>query len=105
MFTSEAAVTDQTGVAWPWFVAMQPIAGAVFALDGVMIGAGDLRYMRNMTILASLGAFLPAMALVLLLDLGLGGIWAGLTLFMVVRLATSVARMLSGRWAVAGAGG
>ena len=47
-------------VAWPWFVAMQPLAGVVFALDGVLIGAGDVRYLRNLTIVAALGGFLPA---------------------------------------------
>ena len=87
-------------VAWPWFVALQPIGGVVFALDGVLIGAGDVRYLRNLTIVAALGGFLPAIWLAYALDLGLGGIWAGLTLFVVLRLvgpaAAAALRRLGG---------
>ncbi|MGY0232471.1 MATE family efflux transporter [Longispora urticae] len=103
VFTTDRAVLDQTMVAWPWFVAMELIAGVVFALDGVLIGAGDVAYMRNLTIAAALGGFLPAIWLTSVFDLGLGGIWAGLTLFMLIRLVTLVGRLVSGRWAVVGA--
>ncbi|WP_018353562.1 MATE family efflux transporter [Longispora albida] len=103
LFTGDQAVHQQAMIAWPWFVAMQPIAGVVFALDGVLVGAGDIRYMRNMTIVAALGGFLPVVWLAYVLDLGLGGVWAGLTVFMVVRLVALMARLMSGRWAVAGA--
>nr|MBA3489009.1 MATE family efflux transporter [Longispora sp. (in: high G+C Gram-positive bacteria)] len=102
LFTSEAVVVAETGIAWPWFVAVLPLGGAVFALDGVLVGAGDIRFMRNMTIVASAGVFLPAMAVTVALDLGIAGIWGGLGLFMAVRLATLLGRMISGRWAVAG---
>ena len=90
-------------VAWPWFAGMQPLAGVVFALDGALIGAGDIRYMRNLTIVATLAGFLPTIWLAYWLRLGLGGVWAGLTLFIVIRLAALLGRMRSGRWAVVGA--
>jgi putative MATE family efflux protein len=102
-FSSDPQVYAQAALAWPWFVAMQPLAGVVFALDGVLIGAGDVRYMRNLTLLAALGGFLPAIWLAYALDLGLGGVWAGLTLFIVIRLVALALRMRSGRWAVVGA--
>ncbi|NJP31740.1 MATE family efflux transporter [Micromonospora thermarum] len=102
-FSSDPEVRDQAMVAWPWFVAMQPLAGVVFALDGVLIGAGDVRYLRNLTIVAALGGFLPAIWLAYGLDLGLGGIWAGLTLFVVLRLVALLLRLRSGGWAVVGA--
>ena len=89
--------------AWPWFVAMQPVGGVVFALDGVLIGAGDLRFLRDLTIGAALGGFLPAIWLAYGLHLGLGGIWAGLTLFVLIRFVAMVARVRGGRWAVVGA--
>jgi Na+-driven multidrug efflux pump len=38
----------------------------------------------------------------LLLHLGLGGVWAGLTLFIVVRFVALVARLRGDRWAVLG---
>ncbi|MER6593305.1 MATE family efflux transporter, partial [Micromonospora purpureochromogenes] len=102
-FSSDPQVREQAMVAWPWFVAMQPLAGVVFALDGVLIGAGDVRYLRNLTIVAALGGFLPAIWLAHGLDLGLGGIWAGLTLFIVIRLVALLLRLGSGEWAVTGA--
>ncbi|MEH1054035.1 MATE family efflux transporter [Micromonospora sp. CPCC 206171] len=102
-FSSDPQVREQAMVAWPWFVAMQPLAGVVFALDGVLIGAGDVRYLRNLTIVAALGGFLPAIWLAHGLDLGLGGIWAGLTLFIVIRLVALLLRLRSGGWAVTGA--
>ncbi|WP_446219089.1 MATE family efflux transporter [Micromonospora sp. IBHARD004] len=102
-FSSDPQVREQAMVAWPWFVALQPIGGVVFALDGVLIGAGDVRYLRNLTIVAALGGFLPAIWLAYGLGLGLGGIWAGLTLFVVLRLAALLLRLRSGGWAVVGA--
>jgi putative MATE family efflux protein len=102
-FTKDPAVHAQAMIAWPWFVAMQPLGGIVFALDGVLIGAGDVRYMRNLTLVAALGGFLPAIWTAHWLQLGLGGVWAGLTLFIVIRLVALLARLRSGRWAIAGA--
>ncbi|MFY1598804.1 MATE family efflux transporter [Micromonospora sp. WMMD737] len=102
-FSSDPQVREQAMLAWPWFVAMLPLAGVVFALDGVLIGAGDVRYLRNLTLLAALGGFLPAIWLAYGLDLGLGGIWAGLTLFVVLRLVALLLRLRSGAWAVVGA--
>ncbi len=103
LFTPDRLVHAQAAIAWPWFVGMLPLAGAVFALDGVLIGAGDVGYLRNLTLVATLGGFLPAVWLAYTFDLGLGGVWAGLTLFVVVRLAALLGRLASGRWAVAGA--
>ncbi|MEV4532266.1 MATE family efflux transporter [Asanoa sp. NPDC049518] len=103
LFSSDGAVLDQAGVAWPWFVAMQPVAGLVFALDGVLIGAGDVRYLRDLTVVAALGFFLPAIWTAYVLDWGLSGIWAGLTLFVVVRCVALLMRLRTGGWAVVGA--
>ncbi|MFK3980297.1 MATE family efflux transporter [Micromonospora sp. NPDC050397] len=102
-FSADHQVREQALTAWPWFVAMQPVAGVVFALDGVLIGAGDLRFLRNLTIVASVCAFLPAIWLAYAFDLGLGGIWAGLALLVLVRLVGLLLRLRSGAWAVAGA--
>ncbi|WP_329007903.1 MATE family efflux transporter [Micromonospora rifamycinica] len=103
LFSSDARVREQAMVAWPWLVALQPLGGVVFALDGVLIGAGDVRYLRNLTIVAAFGGFLPAIWLTYAFDLGLGGIWAGLTLFVLLRLVALLLRLRSGGWAVVGA--
>ncbi|MGX7674628.1 MATE family efflux transporter [Plantactinospora sp. DSM 117369] len=59
-FSADPQVRDQALLAWPWFVAMQPLAGVVFALDGVLIGAGDVRYLRDLTVFNALARWLPA---------------------------------------------
>jgi putative MATE family efflux protein len=101
-FTSSAAVRAQAHVLWPWFVGMLPAAGVVFALDGVLIGAGDVAFLRTITIVAAVGAFTPLNLAALHWHWGLGGIWAGLTAFIVVRLVGMVARTRGERWAVTG---
>jgi putative MATE family efflux protein len=103
LFSPDPEVHAQAMLAWPWFAAMLPAAGLVFALDGVLIGAGDVGYLRNLTLAAALGGFLPAVWIAYALDLGLGGIWAGLTLFIVIRLAAQLGRMRTGGWVVLGA--
>ena len=103
LFSGDPHVIAQAHVVWPWFAAMQPAAAIVFALDGVLIGAGDLAFLRNVTLVAGFGAFLPAIWLALALHWGLAGIWFGLTLFVVVRLVGNGARVHRGQWAVTGA--
>ncbi|GAA1812429.1 MATE family efflux transporter [Planosporangium flavigriseum] len=102
LFSDDPQVFAQAMRAWPWFVGMLPLAGVVFALDGVLIGAGDVRYMRNLTLVSALCGFLPAIWIAYGLRLGLAGVWAGLALFIVIRLVGLLARVRSGRWVVVG---
>ncbi|WP_436527055.1 MATE family efflux transporter [Actinoplanes sp. HUAS TT8] len=102
-FTQDHAVIDQAAIVWPWFIGLLPFAGVVYALDGVLIGAGDVAYLRVTTILAALLGFLPMIWLAYAFDLGLGGVWAGLALFILVRLIATVSRWRSPRWAIVGA--
>ena len=103
VFTSDAAVLEQIPHAWWFFVAMMPVAGVVFALDGVLLGAGDARFLRTATLASALLGFLPLIWLSLVFGWGLFGIWTGLSVFMLLRLVAVVSRTRSGRWAVAGA--
>jgi putative MATE family efflux protein len=102
LFTSDADVRHQASVLWPWLVGMMPVAGALFALDGVFFGAGDLAFLRRMTLIASLGAFLPMLILAQVLNLGLGGVWAGIAAFIGVRMVLGGLRWRSRRWLVPG---
>ena len=45
VFTSDPAVLAQCALLWPMFALMQPLNGVVFALDGILIGASDGRYL------------------------------------------------------------
>ncbi|MEV6635580.1 MATE family efflux transporter [Actinoplanes sp. NPDC051470] len=102
LFTGDQTVRDQAAVVWPWFVGLLPFAGVVYALDGVLIGAGDVGFLRNLTIAAALLGFLPAIWLAYAFSWGLGGVWAGLGLFTLVRFVGIVHRWRSARWAVLG---
>lgn len=59
IFTNDAEVIGQTRVAWWFFVAVIPVAGVVFALDGVLLVAGDAAYLRNATLASAVVGFLP----------------------------------------------
>lgn len=102
LFTGDATVQHQAHVLWPWLLGMQPAAGIVFALDGVLLGAGDNTFIRNVTLTAAIFGFIPLCLLTLPLHLGLTGVWAGLTAFILVRLAGMGWRARSGRWLVVG---
>lgn len=103
LFTDDPSVLAVIGVPWWFMVAQLPLAGIVFALDGVLLGAGDAAYLRTATIAGALLGFLPPIWLSLVYGWGLAGIWSGLSIFVVLRLVFVGWRALSGRWAVPGA--
>jgi putative MATE family efflux protein len=82
--------------------AHQPVAGIVFVLDGVLIGAGDGRYLAWAGVITFV-AFVPLALAVLALHGGLLWLWAAFVAFMVVRMATLLVRERSGAWLVIGA--
>ena len=98
VFTSDAAVLDELSTPWWFFVAMLPIAGIVFALDGILLGSADAAFLRTSTLLSAIIGFLPLIWLSLAFDWGLAGIWTGLVVFMVLRLITGAWRVRGGRW-------
>ena len=76
-FTSDPAVLDRAGEIWPLFALMQPANGAVFALDGILIGAGDTRFLMWGMLAAWLGAFAPIALLSLAFHWGIVGVLGG----------------------------
>ncbi len=103
LFTSDPTVLALIPVAWWFFAVLQPVAGVVFALDGVLLGAGDSGFLRTSTLAAALLGFLPLIWASLAFGWGLAGIWTGLAAFMLIRLVAVLARTRSGSWAVPGA--
>jgi Na+-driven multidrug efflux pump len=102
-FTGDGAVRDQAAKLWPMLVLMMPVNGVLFALDGVLLGAGDLRFMRNVTVLAAIAGYLPVSLATAHFGWGLTGLWLGLSAFIWVRFAVGMARWASRRWLVGGA--
>jgi Na+-driven multidrug efflux pump len=86
-----------------WIVAaLQPVAAAVFVLDGILIGAGDSRYLALAMVGATL-VYLPAVAGVAAVGAGLLMLWAAFSLWVVARLVGLGARYATDRWVVTGA--
>lgn len=82
----------------------QPVAGVVFVLDGVLIGAGDGRYLAWGGIL-TLIAYAPLLALTVALGGGLVWVWVIFTfVFMGARFVVLTLRARGDRWLVTGAG-
>jgi putative MATE family efflux protein len=101
-FTSDPAVVERAQAMWPLFCAMWPLAAVVFALDGILIGAGDARYLAGAMVVAA-AVFVPLVLLALALDWGIVGVWTAIDTLMAVRLAPLAVRFAGRRWALVGA--
>ena len=101
-FTDDPAVVAQADKVWPLFAAMMPANGAVFALDGILIGAGDTRFLM-WGMLASAAVYIPVALLALANDWGIVGVWCGLLGLIGMRLVTCGVRFAGSRWALTGA--
>ncbi|XP_066355238.1 protein DETOXIFICATION 44, chloroplastic-like [Miscanthus floridulus] len=100
LFTDDPAVLDvaRSGV---WFVTIsQPVNAIAFVADGLYYGVSDFAYAAYSTFFA--GAVSSIFLLVAAPKFGLGGIWAGLTLFMSLRAVAGFWRLGSkgGPWEV-----
>jgi putative MATE family efflux protein len=82
--------------------AQQPVAGVVFVLDGVLIGAGDQNYLA-LAGLISAAVFGVALAVALAAHTGLLGVWAAYSLWLLARFVTLTLRSRSSRWLLTGA--
>ncbi len=100
-FTSDPLVLHETAELWPYFVLMQPLAGAVFALDGILIGAGDTAYLMWSMIAAS-ALFITLASVALARDWGIVGVWIALDVLIAARLGLLWIRFAGRRWAVVG---
>ncbi len=97
LFTEDAAVVSLTGLVLLHVAGQQPINGIVFALDGILIGAGDLWFLARWMVIAFI-SFAIAVSIVVVTDAGLGWLWAALWVFMTVRMVPLLLRWRSGRW-------
>lgn len=106
LFTSDPEVRSALALALWVLAAGQPLAGYVFVLDGVLIGAGDARYLALAGVM-NLAAYVPLLVAVALLGAsggaGLAWLWAAFALgYMAARAVTLGLRARSDRWMVLG---
>jgi Na+-driven multidrug efflux pump len=82
---------------------LQPLNAVIFVLDGVLIGAGDQRYLARAMVAATFLAFAPVAALTVALDAGIFMLWGALACWFVARAIGVVWRYLGSDWQVTGA--
>ncbi|MGH3241601.1 MAG: MATE family efflux transporter, partial [Spirillospora sp.] len=102
LFTSDGGVRDLLLASLLVVAVLQPVAGVVFVLDGILIGAGDGAYLAVTTLVATV-VFLPAAIVVYRTDAGLTGLWLAIGLWMLTRMLTLALRARGDRWMVTGA--
>jgi putative MATE family efflux protein len=101
-FTTDGAVIERAHAMWPLFCLLWPPAAIVFALDGILIGAGDTRYLAG-AMVVSAAVYAPLALAALELGWGIVGVWCALLVLMGMRLATLAVRFAGRRWALVGA--
>jgi putative MATE family efflux protein len=102
VFTDDAAVVERAHAMWWIFALMMPLNGAVFALDGILIGAGDTRFLA-VGMLLSAAVCVPMTVVALHAGWGIVGVWAALSALIGLRLLTCGLRFSGRRWALTGA--
>lgn len=103
VFTDEQEVSAQLGDTLLIVALGLPIAGVVFVLDGILIGAGDTRYLAAAQVVALLG-YLPLALLAIWRTDSLVALWTAFALgWVAIRCVLLVTRQRSERWLVTGA--
>jgi Na+-driven multidrug efflux pump len=101
LFSTDEAVVSATAFILVWVAVSQPVNGYVFALDGILIGAGDLTYLGR-TMMAAALVFVAGAFVLIEVEAGLGALWAWLSVFMALRAVALWWRWRSDRWVVLG---
>lgn len=106
LFTSDTEVQRAAAIGLWVLAASQPLAGLVFVLDGVLIGAGDARYLAVAGVVA-LVLYAPLLAaaawLPLVPDLPILWLWCAFGVgYMALRALTLLWRIRNDRWMTVG---
>jgi Na+-driven multidrug efflux pump len=101
-FTGDDRVIERAQEIWLLFAALMPLNGVVFALDGILIGAGDTRFLM-WGMVASAAVYVPIALLALDQGWGIEGVWWGLAALIAMRALTCGLRFLGSRWVLTGA--
>lgn len=101
VFSSDTDVVRVTAHILLFAAIFQPVAAIAFVLDGVLIGAGDQRYLAR-AMFASALVFVAGAAIVVAFDLGVDALWLAIGAFMTTRAVTLLVRFSSPAWQVLG---
>jgi Na+-driven multidrug efflux pump len=101
-FTDDARVVDAAARLLLWIGLLQPVSAIAFTLDGILMGASDMRYLAGAMAVCS-AFFVPVALLSVPAGWGTAGLAAGLALWLVLRSLLTGWRFGNGRWTAAGA--
>jgi len=62
-----------------------PVNTVAFVFDGLFKGLGEMKYLRNVLLIATFIGFIPSLFLGKYMNLGLYGIWIAITVWMTIR--------------------
>jgi putative MATE family efflux protein len=102
LFDAAPAVTHLLLVVLFVVVVQQPVAGVVFVLDGVLIGAGDQNYLAVAGLITT-AVFAVAAAIDVITGAGLLGLWFAISAWLAARFITLTWRARGSAWLVTGA--
>jgi putative MATE family efflux protein len=102
LFTPDHAVRASLAAALLVVGVQQPLSGFVFVLDGVLIGAGDGRWLAKAA-LVQLVAYVPVVLVVRAGAVSSSALWWGFATFMLARALLLGWRARGDAWAVVGA--
>ncbi len=97
VLTDDQSVIAMARTAWIFVAVMQPLNGAVFSLEGIMMGAEDFRFLRNWTLLAAISAAVTS-AVVVWGGFGVLGLWVAMEVLMLLRFVPTWLRLRGDRW-------
>ena len=97
IFSADNAVVELGSFIVLHVAAMAPLSGVAFALDGILIGAGDQRFLAKAMLFSAMIS-IPLMLIVGVNDFGIGWIWGSIWVLMATRSAVLYLRFRSNKW-------
>lgn len=89
LFTRDHLVEVRARAGLWWLAGLLVPASIAYALDGVLIGTADYRFLGRAALGYLLAVAPVGIAVIFLPRLGIGGIWSGLALWMVLRASVN----------------
>ncbi|MCX2718400.1 MATE family efflux transporter [Lentiprolixibacter aurantiacus] len=85
LFSNDKIVLDTFYSIFYLVMIVLPINAIAFVLDGLFKGLGEMRFLRNVLIVATGLGFIPSLFLGKYLNWGLHGVWIAITVWMLIR--------------------
>ncbi len=85
LFSNEAVVLNTFYAVFFIVLLGFPMNTVAFVLDGLFKGLGEMRYLRNVLLLATFLGFVPMLYLGKIMNWGLAGIWIAFAVWMAIR--------------------